>query len=536
MTPNTTYNIRAYATNNVGTAYGSNLSFTTSSVQVQIPTITTTAATSITTTSALTGGNISSDGGAAVTAKGVCWSTTANPTITSNKTTDGTGIGVFSSSIAGLTPNTTYNIRAYATNSAGTAYGSNLSFTTNSVQAQIPTITTTAANSITTTSAKSGGNISSDGGAALTAKGVCWSTTANPTISNNKTTDGTGIGSFSSSISGLTPNTTYNIRAYATNSIGTAYGSNLSFTTGSVQIPTITTTAATSITTTSATTGGNISSDGGAAVTAKGVCWSTSQNPTTSNSKTLDGTGTGSFTSSISGLAPNTTYYVRSFATNSSGTAYGNQIAFQTILSSQTTISFNSYNSSPQNSSVISINDWHYVVLTKASDRTGKLYVDGGLVITDQYSTNAFSWSTLYLGASLFTSFSDFFKGWLDEIRISNIVRSSSEIMTSFQLNSPFSKDANTIALWHFDESSGSNYVNQVSGTSSGQKFGNSIFTTGKFGNSIYFDGINSYSNCNFDLPENNVTIEFWIKIDGQQKSTVIQPYGMYSGNISIGH
>jgi hypothetical protein len=91
-----------------------------------------------------------------------------------------------------------------------------------------------------------------------------------------------------------------------------------------VVVPTITTTARTSITATTATSGGNITDDGGGSVTGRGVCWSTSQNPTIAGSKTTDGTGTGSFTSSITGLTPSTKYYVRAYATNSAGTGYGN--------------------------------------------------------------------------------------------------------------------------------------------------------------------------------------------------------------------
>ena len=123
-------------------------------------------------------------------------------------------------------------MRAYANNSAGTAYGSQISFTT-SAQIQLPTLTTTAASSVSTTSAISGGSITSDGGETITARGVCWSTSQNPTTSNSKTTDGTGTGSFSSSITGLNPNTTYHLRAYAINSVGTAYGSDIAFTTKS---------------------------------------------------------------------------------------------------------------------------------------------------------------------------------------------------------------------------------------------------------------------------------------------------------------
>jgi len=184
------------------------------------PTLTTTSVGSITTTSATAGGNITVDGGASVTGRGVCWATTTEPTITNSKTSDGTGIGSFSSSLTGLNPGMTYFIRAYATNSAGTAYGNEFSFTTT---ANLSTITTTAITAITSSSATSGGNITIDGGGTITARGVCWSTTTGPTISNTKTTDGAGIGSFVSSLTALAPGTKYYVKAYATNSAGTAY-------------------------------------------------------------------------------------------------------------------------------------------------------------------------------------------------------------------------------------------------------------------------------------------------------------------------
>ncbi len=199
-------------------------------------------------------------------------------------------------------------------------------------QYQAPTVTTTAVSSVTTNSATSGGNVTSDGGAALTAKGVCWSTSANPTISGSHTSDGTGTGTFTSAITGLTPNTTYHVRAYATNASSvTGYGSDKTFTTSTIIAPTVTTTAVSSVTTNSATSGGNVTSDGGAALTAKGVCWSTSANPTISGSHTSDGTGTGTFTSAITGLTPNTTYHVRAYATNNNNmTGYGDDLSFTT--------------------------------------------------------------------------------------------------------------------------------------------------------------------------------------------------------------
>ena len=143
----------------------------------------------------------------------------------------------------------------------------------------------------------------------------------NPTTSNSKTTNGSGTGSFTSSITGLSQGTTYHVRAYATNSVGTSYGADTVFSTPTA--PTVTTNTVTGITQTAATSGGNVTSDGGAAVTVRGVCWSTSVNPTTSNSKTTNGSGMGSFTSSITGLSQGTTYHVRAYATNSVGTSYG---------------------------------------------------------------------------------------------------------------------------------------------------------------------------------------------------------------------
>jgi hypothetical protein len=343
----TTYYIRAYATNSVGTAYGNQISFTTTNISASLPTLSTTSPNSITNSTAVSGGNISSDGGSNVTQRGVCWSSTQNPSISNNITNSGTGIGSFTSSLTGLTANTTYYVKAYATNGVGTAYGNQLSFTTTTPSVSLATLTTMSVTSITTTSSTNGGNISNDGGSAVTSRGVCWGTTANPTIANSFTSNGTGIGTFTSSITGLTPATTYYVRAYATNSVGTAYGNQVSFTTASpsVSLATLTTTSVTSITTTSSTSGGNISNDGGAAVTSRGVCWGTTANPTIANSFTNNGTGIGTFTSSITGLTPATTYYVRAYATNSVGTAYGNQVSFITTAPSASLISTNNCNS-----------------------------------------------------------------------------------------------------------------------------------------------------------------------------------------------
>ena len=336
LTPNTKYYVRAYATNNVGTAYGSQLSFTTNAIG--LPVLTTTAVSAITITTATGGGNVISDGGLTLTVRGICWSTSTAPTTAlTTKTTDGTGTGIFVSLLTGLASGTKYYVRAYATNSMGTTYGNEVSFTT-AIPITTPILTTTAISSITMTTATGGGNITSDGGATVTGRGICWSTNTSPTIADSKTTNGTGNGIFSSAITGLTAGTKYYVRAYATNSIGTAYGDEVSFTTSVPTAPTLSTTAISAITTTTASGGGNVSSDGGAAVTARGICWSTTTTPTIANSKTSDGTGTGIFTSSLTGLVESTTYYVRAYATNSAGTAYGDEIYFKTLLPATGTV------------------------------------------------------------------------------------------------------------------------------------------------------------------------------------------------------
>ena len=321
----TTYYVRAYAINSVGTSYGEEISFTTGSAK---PTVTTVSPSEVTSSSAVSGGNVTSDGGAKVTSRGVVWSKDHNPTINfDTKTSDGSGTGKFTSAITGLEPGTTYYVRAYATNALGTSYGDEVSFTTQAVK---PTVSTTEADEITQTSAKVGGNVTATGGAEVTECGIVWSTSKNPTTSDNKKQVGSGIGSFTAELTDLKIATTYYVRAYAINSVGTSYGEEISFTTGSAK-PAVTTVSPSEVTSSSAVSGGNVTSDGGSAVTARGVVWSKDHNPTVSlSTKTMNGTGTGSYVSSISGLEPGVTYYVRAYATNANGTSYGDEVSFTT--------------------------------------------------------------------------------------------------------------------------------------------------------------------------------------------------------------
>ena len=199
-------------------------------IPIELATVNTNAITEIRKESAVGGGNIINNGGDTIQQKGVCWSLNQFPTITDNKTLDGTGIGSYSSALTGLMPETTYYVRAYATNSAGTAYGNKVDFTT-AHNITLPSVITGNITNITYSTAEGGGNVFHDGYSTVTARGLCWSVSQHPTVTDNKTTEGIGTGMFTSRLTNLIANTTYQVRAYATNSFGTIYGSEIVFTT-----------------------------------------------------------------------------------------------------------------------------------------------------------------------------------------------------------------------------------------------------------------------------------------------------------------
>lgn len=539
----TAYYACAYATSSFGTSYGSEVSFTTGP---GLPTVTTENISVVQDTTAWSGGDITNDGGASISARGVCWSTQNDPTVADHKTTDGTGDGIFTSRLAGLTPGATYFVRSYATNRYGTSYGKGMTLSTadgsfvydhriygyknigtqtwmmenlaylpsvnppasgsdttsfyyiygyegsdtaaakgtenykaygvlynwpaamngstgslsnpGAVQgvcpegwhlpgdeewktlemylgmskedadgenfrssgsvgnqlkeagnshwnipnagannssgfyalpgglwsgygpeftmlndaaffwsstdggasgetygpwfrsldnriadvnryfdqkrmgfsvrcvlgqgAVLPSVTTDAVTGITDTSAICGGAITQDGRTTIIARGVCLSTSPDPTITGNGTTDGAGTGSFTSILNGLHSATTYYIRAYATNCAGTGYGNQISFKTAP-GLPTVTTSGISGIRDTSAFSGGNIINDGGMEITARGVCWSTGRNPVLAERKPSDGTGTGEFNSILTGLTANSIYYAWAHAVNSIGSRRG---------------------------------------------------------------------------------------------------------------------------------------------------------------------------------------------------------------------
>ncbi len=288
------------------------------------------------------------------TYKGFCYATHIYPTIDDEIIASGSGTGNFDKLVGYLLPSTTYYFRAYATNGAGTAYGENISFTTFG-----SSVITNNATDIDYNSAYCSGEVSDVCGYAYQ-YGICWSNQSYPTIENNigYSNEGDNFGSFNSYISSLETNTTYYVRAYATYYYGTIYGNEICFTTGDTGIPSVITTEITDIAHIRAQTGGNVTSSGGSSVTQRGVCYGTSSNPDLSDEVTSNGSGNGVFISSLSDLTPGQTYYVRAYATNANGTAYGNQVQFTTTTFYSQGGGVTDYDGNNYGSVVIGTQEW----------------------------------------------------------------------------------------------------------------------------------------------------------------------------------
>lgn len=337
--------VRHYASSGTG-AYQLVVSF----ISTALPTVTNGFAGSsleaLSASSIFASGNVTSAGGSTVTERGVVYATTPNPTTASSgKLAYGSGTGVFTYLITGLNPGTTYYARAYAINGGGTAYSLQYTFTTLAATVDdhgnsIGTATLISQNSTTSGNIEQPGDndyfrIDVSGPGSLVAKttgstdtfGYLLDAAGADLASDN---DSGGSGNFQ--ITWTVAEGTYYLRVRHSNPSGTGvYQLAASFV--SAALPTVTTTNAGGIASNSADTGGNVTGSGGYTVTERGVVYSTTQNPTTaSGARVISGSGTGGFTSSLTGLIPSTTYYVRAYAINSAGTAYGAQITFTTLV------------------------------------------------------------------------------------------------------------------------------------------------------------------------------------------------------------
>ena len=301
----------------VGNRYTSQqISQLTTLIVTAKPELTTTSPTDISMFSAMVGGNVLKDNGYDVTARGVCYGVNENPTLDDNTILRGQGLGVFTCELTGLSPETIYYTRAFATNANGTTYGQQVVFTTKSA----PAVYTDEAIQITAHSAMVSGGYTSDGGEAITDCGICYSFSPNPTTDTKVSL--TVAESFGCTLEKLRPNTTYYVRAYVVNKNGTAYGNEITFTT-TTTLPVVKTLSATKASATTISATGAVESDGGHTVIERGICYSTNATPTTSSSKVLCEVGIGTYSCTITALQAGTTYYVRAYAINSEGSSYG---------------------------------------------------------------------------------------------------------------------------------------------------------------------------------------------------------------------
>lgn len=260
---------------------------------------------------------------------GHCWDTLETPTIDNNKTEfqNLTAKSVFTSNLTSLKPDKTYYIRSYAKTNSITIYSEIVNFQTRALEA--PVVTTDSTTQIASTSVNIWGAIALDGGTDISAKGVCWGITENPTLQNQHAEFTGTQDTFKVPVTGLEKYTTYYARIYAVNQTGTGYGSNVTFKT-LAEKPQLTTAEVTSITAYTATGGGSIISNGGAEITTRGICWGLDPNPTTSNNQCAASVSTDTYYCNLTSLQPAKTYHVRAFATNLTGTSYGNDVTFTT--------------------------------------------------------------------------------------------------------------------------------------------------------------------------------------------------------------
>ncbi len=281
-------------------------------------------------TSCIVSGTILDKGEDKIDLHGFCYALTEEPTLSGHVIRLGSRstLGSFLDTITGLAVNTTYYVRAFARNEIDTYFGEQISFQT--LAFGPPLVTTTPATNQSNTEATIGGEVTDDGGAEVTERGVWYSTSPDPETTGTQIKVGSGIGAFSTDLTGLTIATAYYTRAYALNSLGNSYGDELVFLTN--RKPSVSTEPVVSITLTSVRVRGDVYDDGGEEITDRGVYYSTSPDAETTGMKFDIGSGKGTFSKVLEGLTKGTLYYIKAYATNSIGTAYGNEISFSTLI------------------------------------------------------------------------------------------------------------------------------------------------------------------------------------------------------------
>ncbi len=321
------YFVKAFAKNNVGTAYGEKTFFTT---QIHLPTVTTSQVTQRTSSSATVGGTVIDDGGFEVTARGVYWGVHPNPAITGIKVEIDKGKGAFSTNLTELARTSEYYYVAFATNIKGTSYGDEINFRTEPVA---PILKTIPAKDITTHTALVGGEITSNGGATVTERGIYWGANPNTITTGTKLVIGPD-GTFASTLSNLTPGSTYYYTVYAVNSIGTSYGTEMKFTLLGKN-PSAKTLAVTNLSRETAILNGVVSANS-LNTTVRFEYGLTTAYGSVINYNTPVTQDNDTIRVNITGLTSNTIYHYRIIAENELGTVYGRDTSFRTVLTGKT--------------------------------------------------------------------------------------------------------------------------------------------------------------------------------------------------------
>ena len=322
-----TYYVRAYAINKNGVSYSNEEM--TFQLRTDVALVTTGNPTNVTSNSADCSGNVENDYGIAVNERGFVWSSTnKSPNLDDGERKScGSGTGEFSNTINNLMPNTLYYVNTYAISEAGTAYGSVKTFTTLS---QAPIVATVVnMEEISENSAVVGGSIESDGGSAVTERGVLWGTSPNPQQSGRKVSVDINRDHYTTRLTNLERFTTYYVQAYAKNENGISYGNEMTFKT-KMDRPAVTTASVSDVTAGSAKCGGNVTSAGGGSILERGVVLSKKESPTVNDIKIVCGEGLGAFSTEVTGLDASSVYYVRAYTVNEDWTVYGEQVSFMT--------------------------------------------------------------------------------------------------------------------------------------------------------------------------------------------------------------
>ncbi|MGF7137872.1 FISUMP domain-containing protein [Roseimarinus sediminis] len=334
LTPNTSYYLVAYAVNSIGTGYSQVLQFTTQPLPKSIPVLALPDTSGLTPYKVIVQAEITTNGNDSITEHGFCWSTSEiNPesfesciSIDSDSTT-------FSTLLENLTPNTSYYLVAYAVNNIGTGYSQVLQFTTQPLPKSIPELALRDTSGLTPYKVIVQAEITTNGNDSITERGFCFSTSEiSPESFENCISIDSDSTTFSTLLEQLTPNTSYYVVAYASNSVGTGYSEVQSFSTPTVPVTLaqIKTLPATSITHNQAVLNGVLISDGNASPIT-GFRWSSEQTlPQKHEDFAVAKMVNDTIRFTVKGLEKNTKYYFLAFASNLKGSNHGEILEFTT--------------------------------------------------------------------------------------------------------------------------------------------------------------------------------------------------------------